>query len=33
VWDTRIPEEERALLYATMRQPSPPAKPEDRRFA
>jgi cyclopropane-fatty-acyl-phospholipid synthase len=33
VWNTRIPEAERAALYAGIRQPSPPANPEDRSFA
>jgi len=33
VWDTRIPEEERALLYAKMHRSPREANPENRRFA
>lgn len=33
VWHTRIPEEERALLYGGMHRPPHSPEPEDRRFA
>ena len=33
VWDTRIPAEERAALYAGMRQPRQAPESDDRRFA